>query len=229
MKSIIVNAFIVLAAAAGVIFLLKKGGEAGASKVEQISAPIGRSAADAEPIRPQTIEGRIDDFNQPVTLQQIRSWGSDIKYGFRLAVSGNPKWNRPQARVTFAYPTPAPIVLEIDYTIEQNLLEMIEADLAAKNRFDGVAVQVTTAGGAYNSSVLLKLDPLQRADDRKWLSYNLTVPTATKEIHFWIAGIPPNYSVFWANCAISLPQLRITPGPTPSPANVQPTPAAPNP
>ncbi len=229
MKSIIVNALIILAAAAGVILLLKKGGAAGASKVVQISAPVGRTAADAAPIRPQTIEGRIDDFNEPITLQPIRSWRADTKYGFMLAVSGNPKWNRPQARVTFANPTPAPIVLEIDYTVDQNWLKMIEANPVAKDRFDGVAVQVATEGAAYNSSVLLKLDPLQRADNRKWLSYNLTLPTATKEVHFWIAGIPPHYSGFWANCAISLPQLRITPSQVLAPPGAQPTPTTKNP
>jgi hypothetical protein len=36
-----------MAAAAGVTLLLKKGGEAGASKVKQITAPVTRGVGDA--------------------------------------------------------------------------------------------------------------------------------------------------------------------------------------
>jgi len=106
---------------------------------------------------------------------------------------------------------------------------MIEANTAAKNKFNGVAVQVTTKGAGYNTSALLKLDPQRRADDRKWLSYNLILPPATKEIHFWIAGIPPRYNVFWATCVISLPQLRVTPATAPAAPGAEPTPATENP
>ncbi len=224
MKSIVINALIILAAAAGVTLLLKKGGDAGARKVRQVSAPIASRVADAAPIRPQTIQSQIDNFNEPITLKPLRSWGT-VKYCFMLAVSGNPKFNQPSVRVVLAEQTAAPVVLEIQYTINENTLRMIEANSAAKNKFDGVAVQVTTEGAGYNTSALLKLDPQRRADDRKWLSYNLILPPATKEIHFWIAGIPPRYNVFWANCVISLPQLRVTP----ATSSVKPTPATENP
>jgi len=224
MKSIVINALIILAAAAGVTLLLKKGGDAGARKVRQVSAPIASRVADAAPIRLQTIQSQIDNFNEPITLKPIRSWGT-VKYCFMLAVSGNPKFNQPSVRVVLAEQTAAPVVLEIQYTINENTLRMIEANSAAKNKFDGVAVQVTTEGAGYNTSALLKLDPQRRADDRKWLSYNLILPPATKEIHFWIAGIPPRYNVFWANCVISLPQLRVTP----ATSSVKPTPATENP
>ena len=210
MKAIIINALIILAAFAGVTFLLKKGGEAGASKVKQVTAPVGRGIVDATPIHPLVIEGQFDNFAEPIALKPIRSWGADPKHGFMLAVSANPKLNQPSARVVFAYPTVAPTVLDIEYTVPQNLFEIIEADPAARDRFDGVAVQATTQGAAYNSSALLKLDPKRRPDQRKWLSCNLILPPATKEVHFWIVGLPPDYNVFWANCVISLPQLRVT-------------------
>ena len=228
MKSIVINALIILAAAAGVTLLLKKGGDAGARKVRQVSAPIASRVADAPPIRPQTIQGQIDNFNEPITLKPIRSWGT-VKYCFMLAVSGNPKFNQPSVRVVLAEQTAAPVVLEIQYTIYENTLRMIEANSAAKNKFDGVAVQVTTEGAGYNTSALLKLDPQRHADDRKWLSYNLILPPATKEIHFWIAGIPPRYNVFWANCIISLPQLRVTPTKSPASPGAKPTPETENP
>jgi hypothetical protein len=229
MKSIIINAVIILAAAAGVTLLLKRGGDAGARKVRQVSAPVASRVADAAPIRPQTIQGQIDNYNEPITLKPIRSWGADIKYCFMLAVSENPKFNQPSVRVVLAEQTAAPVVLEIQYAINENTLRTIEANSAAKNKFDGVAVQVTTEGARYNTSALLKLDPQRRGDDRKWLSYNLILPPATKEIHFWIAGIPPRYNVFWANCVISLPQLRVTPAKAPAAPSAEPTPAAENP
>ena len=215
-KSIITNVFIILAAAAGVILLLKNGGDAGTRKVKQITAPVASRVADAVPLRPQTIQGQVDNFHEPITLERIRSWGPDIKYSFMLAVSPNPKLNQPRVRVVLTYQTAAPIVLEIQYTVTQNMFDMIQANPATKNEFDGVAVQVTTEGAGYNTSALLKLDPRRLAGDRKWLSYNLILPPATKEIHFGIAGIPPRYNVSWANCAISLPQLRVAPAQVPA-------------
>jgi hypothetical protein len=174
------------------------------------------------------IEGQIDNFNESITLKPIRSWGA-VKWGFMLAVSEDPKLDQPRARVVFAYQTAAPILLEIQYAVPQNMFETIEADPAAKNKFDGVAVQVTTEGAAYNTSALLKLDPQRRADDRKWLFYNLALPPATKEIQFTIIGIPPRYNVFLATRAISLPQLRVTPAKAPAVSSPQPTPATENP
>ena len=141
MKSIIINAVIILAAAAGVTLLLKKGGDAGARNVRQVNAPVARRVADAPPIRPQMIQGQIDNFSEPITLKPIRSWGAGTKYCFMLAVSENPKFNQPSLRVVLAEQTAAPVVLEIQYTINENTLRMIEANSAAKNKFDGVAVQ----------------------------------------------------------------------------------------
>jgi hypothetical protein len=211
-KRIVVDALIIMAAAAGVILLLKKGGEAGVSKVKQVSTPVSTTVATAAPIRPQTIEGQLDNFNGPITLKPIRSWGTDPKHGFMLAISASPALNQPRARVAFTQPPAAPIVLEIQYTVAQNMFAMIEANSEARTKFDGVAVQVVTEGSTYNNSVLLNLDPLRRVDDRKWLSRNLIVPPGTKEVQFWIAGIPPRYSVSWASCVISLPQLRVASG-----------------
>jgi hypothetical protein len=221
-KSIIINGFLVLAAAASVIFLLAKGGKAGVSNVKQVSAPVGTTVATAAPIRPQTIQGQLDNFNGPITLKPIRSWGTDPKHGFMLAVSASPALDQPRARAAFAYPTAAPTVFDIEYTVPQRLFEAIEANPAARDRFAGVAVQVTTQGAAYNTSALLKLDPKRCPDHRKWRSCNLILPPATKEVHFLIVGIPPDYNVFAANCAISLPQLRLTAASVPSAHIIEP-------
>jgi hypothetical protein len=220
-KKIVVDLLIIMVAAAGVGFLLKKGGEAGASKVKQVTSPIAAGVVDANPVHPLVIEGQIDNFLGPIALQPIRSWGAELKHGFVLSVSTNPKLNQPRARVAFAYPTAAPTVLDIEYAVPQNLFDMIEADPVAKDKFDGVAVQVTTQGGTYNASALLTLDLRERPDDRKWLSYNLILPPGTKEIGFWIAGTPPRYDVFLASCAIVLPQLRVTPAKIPAAHNTQ--------
>jgi hypothetical protein len=217
-KRTVIDLVIIVVAAAGVVLLLKKGGEAGISKVKQVTAPASRQVVDATPIHPLVIEGQIDNFVEPIALQPMKSWSTELKHGFVLSVSENPKLNHPRARVTLAYPPSAPIVLDIEYTVPQHLFDVIEADPAAKTRFNGVAVQVTTQGGTYNASALLTLDPQRRADDRKWLSYNLTLPPATKEIDFWIAGTPPGYNVFRATCAIVLPQLRLTLHNTQSPS-----------
>jgi hypothetical protein len=162
-----------MVAAAGVVLLLKKGGEAGVSKVKQVTAPVATGVVDAVPIHPLVIEGQIDNLVEPIALQPIRSWGAELKHGFVLSVSENAKLNQPRARVALVYPTAAPIVLDIEYTVPQHLVDIIEADPVAKTRFDGVAVQATTQGGTYNAAALLTLDPQRRADDRKWLSYNL--------------------------------------------------------
>jgi hypothetical protein len=228
-KKIVIDLVIIIVAATGVVLLLKKGGEAGASKVKEVTAPVATAVADAVPIHPLVIEGQLDNFVEPIALKPIRSWGAELKYGFVLSVSENPKLNQPRARIALAYPTAAPTVLDIEYTVPQNLVDIIEADPVAKNRFDGVAVQVTTQGATYNASALLTLDPQRHADDRKWLSCNLILLPATKEIDFWIAGIPPRYNVFWATCAIFLPQLRVTPAKMPAADSTQPPSTTTNP
>lgn len=68
MRSIIIKASIILAAADGLIFLLKKGGDAGVKKLKQITAPASWSVPNAAPIRPHTIQGQIDNFIESVTL-----------------------------------------------------------------------------------------------------------------------------------------------------------------
>ncbi|HEY7000307.1 MAG TPA: hypothetical protein VH330_01085 [Candidatus Udaeobacter sp.] len=220
MKRTIIDLVLIVAAGTGVVLLLKKGGEAGARKVKEVAPPAAMRVVDAVPVHPIAIEGQIDNFVAPITLQPIRSWSAEIKRGFVLSVSENPKLNQPRARVTLLFPPAAPTVLEIEYTIPQNLIEMLEADPVAKNKFEGVSVQVTTQGATYNTSVLLTHDP-QRPDERKWLSHNLVLPPATREIDFWIAGTPPRYNVFGATCAIVLPQLRVTTAQPPAEANTQ--------
>jgi len=220
-KKIVIDLLIIIVAAAGVVLLLKKGGEAGASKVKQVTPPVATDVVDAVPIHPLVIEGQIDNFAGPIALQPIRSWGAELKQGFVLSASENPKLNQPRARVSLVYPTAAPTVLDIEYVVPQNLFDMIEADPVANTRFDGVAVQVTSQGATYNASALLTLDPQRRTDDRKWSSYSLILPPATKEIDFWIAGTPPRYNVFRATCAIALPQLRLTSGNPPAADKIQ--------
>jgi len=210
-----------MAAAAGVVLLLRKGGEAGVSKVKQVTSPVATAVLDAVPVYPVVIEGQIDNFVEPIALQPMKFWDAELKYGFVLSVSENPKVNQPRARIALVYPTAAPIVLDIEYTVPQHLFDIIEADPVAKTRFDGVAVQVTTQGGTYNAAALLTLHPQRRAEDRKWLSYNLTLPPGTNEIDFWIIGTPPRYNVFWATCAIVLPQLRLMPAEIPATRGTQ--------
>ena len=87
---------------------MKKGGDAGAGKVREVASPPGAELTAPAPIRPQMIEGRVDNGKEPIALKAIRSWGSDAKYGFMLALSGNAKLNQPTARVLLSYPTAAP-------------------------------------------------------------------------------------------------------------------------
>jgi hypothetical protein len=86
-----------MAAAAGVVILLKKGGEAGVSKVKQVTAPVATAVVDVVPIHPLVIEGQIDNFAEPIALKPIRSCDADPKHGFVLSVSANPKLNQPHA------------------------------------------------------------------------------------------------------------------------------------
>lgn len=226
MKSIITNALVILVAAAGLIFLLKHGGDAGASGIKQITAPVRSSAATAAPVRLQTIQGQVDNFNEAIALQPIQSWAANVKYGFLLALSDDSTLNQSHARVTFAHPPAAPIVLEIQYTVPQNIFDMIQANAETKSQFNGVAVEVATNGSNNTNSVLLNLDPLRRAEDRKWLSYNFIVPTGTKDVRFWIARLPPDYKAFRDSCAISLPQLRMMPSNVSAIPGATPTPTA---
>lgn len=205
-----------MAAVGGVTFLLKKGGNAGAGKVMHAVAPSTNKVVEAAPIRPRTILGHIDNFKEAIILEPMRSWDADLKYCIRLAVS--PGLSQPSARVTLAQPTLTSVVLDIQYTVPQNMVDTLSANPALRDKTDGVTVLVSTIGAGYTQSTLLKLDPLRIADQRKWLVYNLALPPATKEIHFSIIGPPPDYNVFWDNCAIYLPQLRIIPTKVPLPS-----------
>jgi hypothetical protein len=200
---------VIIAAIAGVTFLLKKGGNAGATKLMHGAAPSTDKVVATAPIRPPVIAGRIDNFKEAIMLKPIRSWGAGLKYCISLAVSENPKLSQPSARVTLAQPTTTPVVLEIQYTVPQDMVERLSANRAIRDKTDGVTVLVSTIGAGYTQYTLLKLDPLRMADQRNWLVYNLALPPSTKEIDFSIIGPPPSYNVFWDNCAIYLPQLRI--------------------
>jgi hypothetical protein len=140
-----------------------------------------------------------------------------------LAVSANPKWNQPQMRVKLQHATAAPIVVNIQYTVPEDMMKAITANAVASHRFDGVTVLVTTEGGVYENSSVLRLDPQRRTEDRKWLSQDLILPTGASAIDFVIIATPPQYSVYWASCAISLPQLRVAPAGTAPPADTKPT------
>jgi hypothetical protein len=175
------------------------------------AAPSTNKVVESSPIRPRAIRGQIDNFKEAIMFEPIRSWGADLKYCIRLAASGNPTLRQPSARVTLYQPTATPVVLAIQYTVPQNVVETLSANAAIRDKTDGVTVLISTIGAGYTQSTLLKLDPLRIADQRKWLVYNLALPPSTKEIHFSIIGAPPDYNVFWDNCAICLPQLRAVP------------------
>jgi len=220
-KRTLIDLVLITAAGVGVVLLLKKGGETGARKVKEVAPPVAMRVVDAVPVHPLVIEGQIDNFVETIALQPMRFWGAELKHGFLLSAAANPKLNQPRARVELRYPTAAPTVLDIEYTFPQNLFDLIEANPDAKNNFEGVAVQVTTQGATYNTSALLTHDPQRRPDERKWLSHNLVLPPATRQIDFWIAGTPPRYNVFGATCAIVLPQLRLTSAQSPAADNTQ--------
>jgi hypothetical protein len=103
------------------------------------------------------------------------------------------------------------MILEVQYTVTENMIQMLSANDTIKDRTDGVTVLVTTVGIAYNQSTLLKLDPLRIAEQRKWLTHNLALPPGTREVDFSIIGPPPDYNVLGDSCVISLPQLRVVP------------------
>jgi len=216
-KSLAIQSLWIVGAGVVVIFLLRAGGEAGARKVRQTTGPITVTTADLDPVRPQIIEAEIDNFHGPIAARQFRSWGHDPKRGFMLAVSANPNVNQPRMRVKLQQNISAPIIVNIQYTIPEDIIKSIAANAVASHRFDGVVVLVTTEGGVCKNSSILRLDPQRRAEDRKWLSQDLILPTGTREIQFAIIATPPQYSVYWASCAISLPQLRVTPIETAAP------------
>src|SRR4029453_5826124 len=127
-KSLVINGLSIIAAAGGVILLLKKGGEAGISAVKQVRAPVRTTVATARPVRPQAIEAQIDNFNVPFMLQPIHSWGVNVQSGFILSVSPNPNVNQPSVRLILVQPPEAPIILEIEYTVAENMVAMMEAN-----------------------------------------------------------------------------------------------------
>jgi hypothetical protein len=212
LKSSVLDVLIIIAAVVGTTFLLRKGGEAGARRATLPRLPPSKhQILQVAPVRPQAIAGRVDNFKEAIVPEPIRSWDTESRYGITLRVSPDPVLNQPSARVLLLQTTTSPVVLEVQYTVPEDLLQMLSANDTAKDRTDGVTVLVTTVGRAYNQSALLKLDPLRIPEQRKWLTYNLAVPSGTREIDFTIIGAPPHYNVFLATCVISLPQLRVAP------------------
>jgi hypothetical protein len=212
LKRSVLDALVIIAAVIGATFLLRKGGEAGARKATLPRLPPSKDQIlQAAPVRPQAILGRVDNFKEAIVPKPISSWDTKSRYGITLRVSPDPISNQPSARVLLLPPTTSPVVLEVQYTVPQDVVQMLSTNDAFEDRTDGVTVLVTTVGRAYNQSALLKLDPLRIPEQRKWLTYNLAVPSGTREIDFTIIGAPPHYNVFWATCVISLPQLRVAP------------------
>ena len=217
LKRTILDVLIIVAAVIGGAFFLKKGDEAGVGKVQRASAPATKQGADTS-VRPQAIWGRLDNFKEPIALEPIRSWATQLKSGFTLRVSPDTKLNQPSARVVLTQPTKTPLVLEIQYIMARDVVEMLISNEAIKDKFDGVTILITTIGIAYNQSTFLTLDPIGTVGEQQWNTYYLALPVGTGEIHFSIIGPPPNYNVFMDSCAISLPQLRVAPAADSTPA-----------
>jgi hypothetical protein len=211
LKKTLIDLLVIVAALIGGTFLLKKGDEAGSGKAPLALPPSPNQITEPAPVRPQTIVGRLDNFKDPITPEPIRSWDKKTRYAITLSVSSDPKLNQPSARVLLLQPTASPVILEVQYTVAENMIQMLSANDAIKDRTDGVTVLVTTVGIAYNQSTFLKLDPLRIAEQRKWLTSNLALPPGTREVDFSIIGPPPDYNVFGDSCVISLPQLRVAP------------------
>ena len=209
LKRTIIDLLVIIAAIIGGTVLLKKGDEAGAGKAMPALPPSTHQITEPAPVRPQIILGRVDNFKDVITPKPIRSWDKKTRDAITLSVSPDPKLNQPSARVLLVQPTTSPVILEVQYTVAENVIQMLLANNASKDRTDGVTVLVTTVGIAYNQSTLLKLDPVRIPEQRKWLTHNLALPPGTTEIDFSIIGPPPDYNVFGDSCVVSLPQLSV--------------------
>lgn len=209
LKRNIVDLLVISAAVIGGTFLLRKADQAGAGKATPELPPSPHRITEAPAIRPRIIPGRMDNFKDAIVPKPIRSWDTKPRDGVTLRVSPDSASNQPSARVLLIPPTTAPVILEIQYTVDESVINMLSANDALKDRTDGVTVLVSTVGIAYNHFTLLKLDPLRMTEQRKWLTHNLALPVGTAEVDFSIIGPPPDYNVFQDSCVISLPQLRI--------------------
>ena len=67
------------------------------------------------------------------------------------------------------------------------MVAAINANPVAKTRFDGVAVEVSSDGGMYKTSALLKIDP-ERPDQRRWLSTDVVLPAGTTGVRLLDRG-----------------------------------------
>jgi hypothetical protein len=203
---------VIILALAGGILLLKKGEEAGASRVSHL-ATESESAKQAPgmPSRPSVVWGRLDNFKEPISWQPVRSWGRELANAFMLTTSSEAKPDQPSTRMVIAQPLSRCVILEIQYTMPQEIVETVLADKALADKTDGVTVLITTIGIANNQSTLLAFDPVRTASQRQWLTRYLALPAGTREVDFSIIGPPPDYNVFYDNCAICLPQLRLLP------------------
>lgn len=214
MRRAFTDLVVIALALIGALLLLKKGEEAGASRV---SHPVAEPAKQAPtlPSRPPVIWGRLDNFKEPISLQPTRSWGRELTNVFKLTTSSEAKPGHPSARMMIAQPLTRCVILEIQYTMPQEMVEMLLADKALADKTDGVTVLITTIGIANNQSTLLAFDPIRTASQCQWLTRYLALPAGTKEIDFSIIGPPPDYNVLYDNCAICLPQLRLVPARSP--------------
>ena len=216
MKRVLLDLAIIITAIVSWTLLLKKGEQAGASYVAHPSSEATERPA-VSPVRPQVIWGRLDNFKESIPIQPMHSWGAEAGNAIRLTVATD-STNQPSARVTLAQPTTSPIVLEVQYTVPEEVVQVILANAAIKNKTDGVTVLMSTVGLAYQQSSFLTLDPVRNAAQRQWMTSYLALPTGTQEIDFSIIGPPPGYNVFMDSCAISLPQLRLSPATGSTPA-----------
>ena len=216
MKRVLLDLAIIITAIVSWTLLLKKGEQAGASYVAHPSSEATERPA-VSPVRPPAIWGRLDNFKESIPIQPMHSWGAEARNAIRLTVATN-NTNQPSARVSLARPTTSPIVLEVQYTVPEEVVQGILANDAIKEKTDGVTILISTVGLSYKQSSLLTLDPVRNAAQRQWMTSYLALPVGTEEIHFSIIGPPPDYNVFMDSCAISLPQLRLAPttGPTPA-------------
>ena len=210
MRRAFTDLVVIVLALAGVILLLKKGEEAGASHVRHPSMEPAKQAP-GMPSRPPVFWGRLDNFREPVSFHPVRSWGRELENVFKLTASSETKPDQPSVRMVIAQPSSRCVILEIQYTMPQEMVEMILADKTLADKTDGVTVLITTIGIANNQSAILLFDPIRNASQRQWLTRYLALPAGTREIDFSIIGPPPHYNVFHDNCAICLPQLRLVP------------------
>ena len=210
LKRTIVDLLIIIVAVAGVTLLLKRGDAAGRLTLPRVTMPAG-TERNQESTFPRTIWGRLDNFKEPIRVEPLHSWGNQPRNGFKLRASDDTAVNRPSARLILIHPVMRATVLEIQYAMPQDIVEMIMANDSIRDKTDGVTVLISAVGVANNRCTFLVLDPVRSESQRQWMTHYLALPAGTIEVDFSIIGPPPAYNIFWDNCAISLPQVRLFP------------------